>query len=570
MDAGAAGRSGMLHHYNFYANVALGILLLAGWVWPRLGGRWLGAIEARGSQAARHKTACVGGVALLLLLLRLASWPSDGIPIPYVPDEFSYLLAGDTFAHGRLANPAHPMRLFFETIHVNMSPAYVSKYPPAQGAVLAAGELLGHPWIGVLLSMAAMCAALTWMMQGWLPARWALLGGILAVTRFYAYNDWVDSYWGGAAAAIGGALALGALPRLMRTAEWRQGMILGAGVAILANSRPYEGMIFCLPVAGALAWWLARGRAAQGAGPRLRIMASAGGVLLVCAAFMAYYNWRGTGSPLVLPYQVNDRTYLTTPHFIWQQIEPPRHYRNPQLDDLYNRWCREVWQKAQTPTLTSFARAAWRKLEALQEFYLPGGFFLAPVVTLPWLLRNRKARYLLLVCACTVLGLLAVVWFQAHYAAPMTAAALAVSMMGLRYLRTLGWRGKPYGVGLSRAVVLAQVLSVYASLAGFGAEYRVPHPLPGWARDRQRMGAQLEAMPGQQLVLVRYGAQHDSTHEWVYNRAEIDQSKVVWAREIPGEDLRPLLEYFHGRQVWTVAADANPATLEAYSPSPRP
>lgn len=71
------------------------------------------------------------------------------------------------------------MCVYFDTFHVLKHPTYMSKYPPAQGAVLALGELLGNAWIGVLLSTAAMVAAVVWALQEWLPPQWALLGGVL-------------------------------------------------------------------------------------------------------------------------------------------------------------------------------------------------------------------------------------------------------------------------------------------------------------------------------------------------------------------------------------------------------
>jgi len=168
------------------------------------------------------------------------------------------------------------------------------------GAGRAAGfcQVLGNPWIGVLLSTAAMCASLLWMLQAWLPARWALLGGVLVALKFGIASYWINSYWGGALAATGGALVLGAMPRLVRRAPIRDVLLLGLGIAILANTRPYEGLLFCIPIGCWFLRWLA-GKTKSPVSRRDRLIKafiSLAAVLLVTLIFMGYYNWRLTGN----------------------------------------------------------------------------------------------------------------------------------------------------------------------------------------------------------------------------------------------------------------------------------
>src|SRR5258708_28006974 len=110
-------------------------------------------------------------------------------------------------------------------------------YPPVQGLVLAVGQLLGHAWIGQVLATALMCSALCWMLQGWLPPSWALLGGALSALRLGILSYWMNGYWAASIVAFGGALVLGTWPRLHKRLRIRYAAFMSIGSSFLACRR---------------------------------------------------------------------------------------------------------------------------------------------------------------------------------------------------------------------------------------------------------------------------------------------------------------------------------------------
>lgn len=543
--------------------------------WPCIGSGFFSRIERTLGRLARRKVLSVAVVGFSALFLRLALLPLFPIPLPFITDDFSFLLAADTFAHGRLTNPTPAMWMHFESIHIALQPTYMSMYFPGPGLVMAAGKiLLGNPWFGVLITGALMCAAICWMLQGWLPPGWALLGGGLAVLRIALFSYWINTYTGGATiSALGGALVLGALPRLMKTARFRYGMLMGVGIVLLALTRPYEGLLVCLPVLAVLVHWAIWGKNRPRAAVLFRRAAAPLALTVAAGAWLGYYDYRAFGSPFTLPYTVARNTYAVAPYFVWQSPHPMPKYRYENMRRFYNET--EFSDFGKLHSLAGFVPSTLHKFTWWMMSFFAGVVLLPPLIMSRRVLLDRRTRFFVFCLPLWIAGMAAGVFLLPHYVAPYTAAFYALGLQAMRHLRLWKPEGKPGGLALTRLIVT--ICIVMAGLRVFAQPLHLSPaqwPVGNWAcwwygpgrfgTERAQIESQLERLPGPQLAIVRYTPDHSPGDEWVQNAADIDGSKVIWSHEMDAANNLDIIRYYKDRRVWLVQPDLPSQMLSPY------
>jgi hypothetical protein len=508
-------------------------------------------------------------LAILPVGLRLILLPNHPVPSPDIYDEFGHLFVADTLRHFRLANPPHAFSQFFETFFILQQPTYSAIYPIGQGLALALGWILfGTPWAGVLFSVAAFCALCYWMLRGWTGPRWttpgwALLGGLLAVFEFGPLNPWTNTYWGGAFSAAAGCLVFGALPRLRNGNSTSAAVALGLGLAMHLLSRPYESiflglsvLLYCLPE------WRVFIKPALIAA--LIVMPAIGVTLL--------QNKQVTGSWTTLPYSLSQYQYGVPASLTFQPRPVPHREltREQELDYEMQRGFRST----ETDTMrTYFERLLYRT--RFYRFYFYAPLYLALVVFLATI-RDYRDAWVALTVLLFALGVNFFPEFQFHYMAAVVCLFVLMSVTGLR--RIDEWRG---GAAAARVLVylcIAQFVFWYgvhlldrrdfaAAMERYDMWDSINHGNP--AR-RIEVNRQIAAVPGKLLVFVRYFPQHIFQNEWVYNEADIDRARVVWARDLGEAEDEKLRKYYPDRQALLLEPDANPPRLSAYKPEPPP
>jgi hypothetical protein len=542
-------------------------LLLAAFI---LAGPW---IEAGVARVARRTLWCMVALAVLPVALRLALLWRHPVPTPDIYDEFSHLLEADTLRHFRLANSAHPMPQFFETFFVLQEPSYSSIYPMGPGLALAAGWLLfGHPWAGVLLSMAAFCALCYWMLRGWTSPGWALAGGALAVCEFGPLNEWTNGYWGGFVPAIAGCLVFGALPRLRAGPRRREALLLGAGLGLHWLARPFETIF--LAAAVALFFFPPIWRRAE-LRPLLRLAPAAALPLLFALGLTLLQDKQVTGSWTTLPEMASQYQYGVPPGLTVQAKAVPH---RPLTSEQAMDYRMQSSFQSGAETLSSYFGRMEARVSRYRFFFYAPLYLVLPVFLAT--IRSYRLAWVPIALLILALGVNFFPAFQSHYMAAGTSAFVLMSVRGLDGLSRLRVRGAPAGKQCA-AVVLAlcfsQFIFWYAMHVFDDANWSLrARTYETWDSVNHRNPArrimvnrQLESIPGKLVVFVRYYyPQHLFQDEWVNNAADIDGARVVWARDLGAEEDTKLIGYYPDRKPMLLEPDYQPPRLTPYFRQP--
>lgn len=549
--------------------LALLALLIAGFL------IWSPAARRRFVTFAAKTKWCMALLFLLPIALRLLLLPSHPAPTPDIYDEFSHLLLADTLLHLRLANPPHALHQFFETFFVLQEPTYSSIYSLGQGSMLALGRLLSSSaWTGVLICVGLFCSLCYWMLRAWVPPAWALAGSMLAVIEFGALNLWTNCYWGGALAAAAGCLVFGAMPRLIQNWRKRDAALLGLGAGIHCITRQFESTLLLLCI---VLFFIPLFRRREELRRFAKLIPYAIATAAPFVILILLQNRAVTHDWLELPEQLSQYQYGVPTSLTFQPVPAPHVPLTPQQQLDYK--AQTLGHGLEPDSLSRFFLRLEFRVRYYRFFFLPA-LYIALIAFL-FALTHRRLLYVIAVLAIFALGTNLFPYLLPHYLAAVTCLFVLVVTIGIRRLSRFHVHNFAAGVEAAKIIALlciAHFLLWYGSHlfenSALAAEFE---PYETWdvinhgdPHGRTAINQQLAAIPGKLVVLVQYSAHHIFQNEWVWNSADIDRSRVIWARDLGPAENSKLKDYYPDREFLLLQPDLQPPKLDRYSPEQKP
>jgi len=542
---------------DWFLFLLTGLLLLSAFVWrPKLQRAFFALAEM--------KRTCFVGLFLAPILSRLLLLPHHPVPTPDIYDEFSQLLVADTLLHGRLANPPHALHQFFETFFVLQQPTYSSMYPLGQGFVLAFGRLLsGIPWTGILLATGSFCAACYWMLRGWVSPGLALLGGLLALAEFGPLCQWTNSYWGGGSvAAAAGCVVFGALPRIRDHFRPRDCFLLGVGFGVHVLTRQFESVFLLLSI---FLFFTAKVRNV------VRVAGYAALPLIPVAMVILLQNRAVTHSWFTLPEQLHRYQYGIPITLTVESLPTPHVPLTPQQATDFR--AESLQHGSGRDTLTGFLLRLEYRVRYYRFFFLPPLYL--SLVAFCCSLRERRLWWIATTLALFALGTNLFPYLLVHYLAGVAGLFVLVSVLGIQKISGLRVRGAAVGLDIAQVLIvlsLAEFFGWYClhlferpelySVLQYETWDAINHE--NQPKRRTAVKEQLAEVAGKLLIFVRYSPRHIYQDEWVWNEADIDAARIVYARDLGADANKTLLQYYPNRKVLLLEPDGVEPALRNY------
>jgi hypothetical protein len=120
-------------------------------------------------------------------------------------------------------------------------------------------------------------------------------------------------------------------------------------------------------------------------------------------------------------------------------------------------------------------------------------------------------------------------------------------------------------------VMMALVLTVRIGAQSLGLPYTQKFNYQSWCcrvdtnHNKARIAAELSGIPGDHLVFVRAKTDKFNVLQWIFNDADIDRSRIVWARDLGPERNAELAQYYAARDTWMVDPNVEPASCVRFS-----